>query len=125
LARKYSVTVTFSSSPEVVLGCVADVFLREWHIPPQWGPRGVTASTGPSIRGWGEDVTAIVADVGPQGTTLNVRSESVMPLALIDWGRNRQNVQKLITQLGWRLAPGGAATYGPGAYPQAPPMPGQ
>jgi hypothetical protein len=120
LGRQYSRTATFNAGPEVVLACVADVFMRDWRIPPERGPRGVTATTGWSFGSWGENVTVSVDDVGPMGTAVTVRSKLVWPLTFIDWGRNRRNVDKLIAQVGGRLAPGGYGQPGPGGYGQPP-----
>jgi hypothetical protein len=104
---------TFNASPEAALACVMDVFLRDWRIPPERGPRGVTAQTGWSFTSMGENVTVFVEGAGPQGTTLNVRSELIWPLTWIDWGKNRRNVEKLIFQVGSRLTPGAPGAYGP------------
>jgi hypothetical protein len=90
-----------------------DVFGREWRIRPERGPRGVTARTGFSFISWGENLTVFVEGAGPQGTTLNVRSELIWPLTWIDYGKNRRNVERLISQVGSRLAPGAPGAYGP------------
>ena len=107
MARRYSETVTFNASPDVVMACVADVFVHGFKAKVERGPRGMTARTKASVTGWGESVTAIVEAVAPEGTVVTIYSESVNPLGLLDWGNNKHNVQKLITQVGWRLAPGG------------------
>jgi hypothetical protein len=107
LARKYTETVTFNAGPDVVMACLADVFVHGFKAKPEQGPRGISAKTRASMSGWGESVTAIIEAVEPEGTIVTIYSESVNPLGLLDWGINKHNVQKLITQVGWRLAPGG------------------
>lgn len=104
-----------------MLACVADVFVHGFHVQPRRGPRGIAASTKPSVSSWGESITAIIEAVQPDGTIVTIYSESANPLGLLDWGRNRHNVQMLITQVGWRLAPGGPPMAGGPPGPGGPP----
>lgn len=112
MANKYSTTLTFNVSPDAVLAAAADVLQRDFRVRASSGPRGVSGSTGMSLGSWGENLTVSVNDAGPQGTSVTVRSASVMPLQFIDYGKNRRNVEKLAGQLSGRLAPGAAGAYG-------------
>lgn len=51
-----------------------------------------------SWRSWGEELTVRV-DPGPDGTHVFVRSECEAPFQIIDWGKNRANVQLIILGL--------------------------
>ena len=115
MARKYGTTVTFNASPDAVLAAAADVLQREFRVQAFPGPGRVGGSTGMSWLSWGETLSVSVDGVGPQGTSVTVRSASAMPFQLIDYGRNRRNVEKLAGQLSGRLAPGTPGAYGPPA----------
>lgn len=115
MARQYSTTVTFSTSPEAVLAATADVLQRDFRVTAVPGPTGVSGSTGISLMSWGEKLSVTIDSAGPQGTSVTVRSASAMPLQVIDYGRNRRNVEKLAGQLSGRLTPGPATPSGPPA----------
>lgn len=119
MARRYSETVTFNASPDVVMACVADVFVHGFQAKLEQGPRGTTARTRPSASsGMGESSTAFVEAVEPEGTIVTMYSESVNPVSLLGLGNNKHNVQKLITWVNWRLAQGGPPP-GPSGPPGA------
>jgi len=117
LANKYSTAVTLNASPDAVLAAAADILQRDFRVRVSPGPGGVSGSTGVSMLSWGEKLSVSVDGAGPQGTSVTVRSASVMPLQFIDYGRNRRNVEKLAGQLSGRLAPGAAAPSGPPGTP--------
>lgn len=56
----------------------------------------IKASTGVSIWSWGETVVVQVQTSGGV-TYLNVQSKSLM--ALVDWGKNQENVNKFLSNL--------------------------
>jgi len=56
----------------------------------------VTTSIGVSVWSWGETVSACVQP-GPGRCLLTVRSNSVF--ALVDWGKNKKNVEGALAQL--------------------------
>jgi hypothetical protein len=119
LPRKYAETVTFNTSPDVVMACVANVFVTRFHAEPERGPRGITAQTKRSAAGWGENITAIVDEVGPEGTIVTIYSESVNPLGFFERNNNKHNVQMLIAQVGRLVAAGGPPGAGRPAGPYA------
>jgi hypothetical protein len=57
-----------------------------------------TGSTGMGLTSWGEDITVWVA-VTPQGSAVNIKSECSLPTQLIDWGKNKENINKFATEL--------------------------
>ena len=106
MARKYSTTVTLNASPDAVLAAAADVLQRDFRVRVSPVPGGLRGSIGASLLSWGEKLSVSVDSAGPEGTSVTVRSASAMPLQLIDYGKNRRNVQKLAGQLSERLAAG-------------------
>ena len=64
-----------------------------------WGPsfdqNGITASTGASLKSWGEK---IVISISPTGAA-TVRSECALKTQCADWGKNEKNVRTILTEL--------------------------
>lgn len=57
----------------------------------------VVATITPSLRSFGETMTIKAEPVGPAETRLVVRSASAA--ALIDWGKNSENVSRVVRSL--------------------------
>lgn len=51
-----------------------------------------------SLLSWGEDVTASIG-FGQRGSVVTLTSESSMPTQVVDWGRNRRNVERILGHL--------------------------
>jgi uncharacterized ubiquitin-like protein YukD len=66
----------------------------KWQIRQEKGEQ-ITVSTDINLLSWGERV---VLDFSQQGSVL-VRSECSLPTQCFDWGKNKANVQKFLTQL--------------------------
>lgn len=54
---------------------------------------------GISWESWGEKITVRVFDNQDGNTRLIIHSKSALPTTLIDWGKNRQNVQRVTVYL--------------------------
>jgi hypothetical protein len=110
LVSHYSATTTFSAGPGAVLAAAFHVFRNDWGRMPEQGPRGVSTLTPLSGSGTSgaENVTLFVTGVGPQGTTVTVRSESA-PLVFTAGRRNQRNVEHAIRRVGEHLASDQAA----------------
>jgi hypothetical protein len=102
---KYSATVTFSASPDAVLAAAVHVFHNDWGKVPQQGPRGVSTSTpiAQAGRSGAEHVTLFVVGAGPQGTTVTVRSKSLL-FGFLAKRKNQRNVEHAIRRVGEQLA---------------------
>jgi len=50
------------------------------------------------MRSWGENVQATIG-YGPRGAVVTLRSECALPTQVIDWGKNRQNVERIVEAL--------------------------
>ncbi len=101
----YSATATFNASPDAVLAAAFYVFRNDYGKTPEQGPRGVSTSTllTPFGTAGAENVTLSVTGVGPEGTTVTVRSQSA-PFVLMAGRRNRRNVERTISRVGEKLA---------------------
>ena len=64
--------------------------------PPHVNGAWVTTSIGASAWSWGETVSAYVQP-GPGRCLLTVRSKSAF--ALIDWGKNKRNVERALAHV--------------------------
>lgn len=51
---------------------------------------------GMGLTSWGENISVILVPAGETQTTAAVRSECALPTQIIDWGKNKENVTKLI-----------------------------
>lgn len=63
----------------------------------------IEAKAGTSIFSWGENVTVAASDYGPSQTEVTIRSVSSFKLTLIDYGKNKGNVEQLANRLRERL----------------------
>ena len=44
---------------------------------------------------WGEKITIEIKSIADENTNIIISSEPSVPITLIDWGRNQQNVDKI------------------------------
>jgi nitrate reductase NapAB chaperone NapD len=54
----------------------------------------ILAATGVSFKSWGEKVPIAVSESGPGKSIVSVTSQSKM--ALVDWGKNKQNLERIL-----------------------------
>jgi hypothetical protein len=54
----------------------------------------IVATTGVSLRSWGEKIPIVVTESEPGKSMVSVASKSKM--ALVDWGKNKQNVERIL-----------------------------
>ena len=72
-----------------------------------------------SVRSWGEKIKITVTS-STAGSQVNVESKAAYPLQAVDWGKNKENVQKILTDLDSRVA---ADSSTPPPPPPPPPSP--
>ena len=65
-----------------------------------------------SVRSWGEKIKITVTS-STAGSQVNVESKAAYLLQAVDWGKNKENVQRILTDLDSRVA----------AYSSTPPPP--
>ena len=61
----------------------------------------IAASKGVSLRSWGENVSVVVEDDGPDRSRVKV--ESRLKAQLMDWGANKQNVESVLNAIALQL----------------------
>ena len=62
----------------------------------------IKAKGGITWRSWGEDLTVVVEEVGPERTRVTV--SSMLKFGLVDWGKNKRNVDDVLYQISQALA---------------------
>ena len=70
-----------------------------------------------SVRSWGEKIKITITPTNG-GSQVNVESKSAYPLQAVDWGKNKENVQRILTDLDTRVA---ASSSAPPPPPPPPP----
>ncbi len=55
-------------------------------------------AVGMSFKSWGE-VVRVTATAQGEGTVLRIESRSRFPMTLVDWGKNRRNVEMVLAGL--------------------------
>lgn len=61
-------------------------------------PPYVKAKTGVSMASWGAKVSVHI-EPAQGGTAVRIRSECAIPLQLVDYGKNRKNVEQIASGL--------------------------
>ena len=92
--KKFETVVRYDRPPELVQQIVSSATRDLLRVSPEYNvveesPGFTAISTPMSLWGWGEEVTIFV-----EGTSIRVKSECILPLQVIDWGRNRSNVDR-------------------------------
>ena len=89
-------TSTFTSSPAAVFDAVHKA-LASISVVQEVDAEGQYAAgaIGWSMRSWGERIQ-IWVEPAPPGTILTVESRCKVRTQVIDWGRNRSNVDRLL-----------------------------
>ena len=104
MARNHTLTIEVALAPQQAEAAVYQAFLAaglSWVAGGNGFMRGKVSAAG--MRSWGENVLATIG-YGPRGAVVTLRSECLMPTQVIDWGKNRQNVERIVEVLR-QLAP--------------------
>ena len=73
-----------------------------------------------NVRSWGEKIKITVTS-STAGSQVNVESKAAYPLQAVDWGKNKENVQRILTDLDSRVAADSSTP--PPPPPPPPPSP--
>lgn len=99
MGRSFEQRITVPLPPEQVAPLVQQALAT---VPKANGiylnPPTITASTGIGAFSWGEKLLVHLSRV-PDGTEVMVRSECAFPLQLVDYGKNRKNVEQILRAL--------------------------
>lgn len=98
MGRSHQVTVDIALPPEQAEAALYQAFLAAGLSHVRGGAGRMSGAVPTTFLSWGEDVTGVTS-YGAHGATVVVRSESTLPTALVDYGRNRKNVERVVEAL--------------------------
>lgn len=119
MAASHSNSFVISSSLAQVNALICDpMFARSTemtfasHAP---APNQITFrfTTGVTFTSWGEIVQITIAAIAPNQVLMSISSECAMPTQIVDWGKNGDNVTRIINYVNRNI----------GRYTMAPPAP--
>lgn len=99
MGSSYQSRRSYDVAPEAAFSAVRDLVRRRNYRVQIEDPEScaLEVTTALSLRSWGERLY-ITATPGGNGSVVEVDSRSRM--ALVDWGKNRDNVEGLLDELG-------------------------
>lgn len=98
MASSSTVVIEVSLPPAQAEAAVYQAFLRAGLKDVAGGGGVMNGTVGTSWASWGENVTATIG-FGPRGAesaVVQLRSASAMPTTLVDFGKNRKNLDKVV-----------------------------
>lgn len=98
MAASHTTTVEIALAPQQAEAAVYHAFLAAGLSRVVGGNGFVQGKVSMGMRSWGENVLATIG-YGPRGAVLTLRSECALPTQVIDWGKNRQNVELIVEAL--------------------------
>ena len=104
MTASYSKSTKLLVSADALLSVVVDILEKSWH-PRRLArhDRSVGARIPWSWRSWGEDLDVTIIGEDAESIDIIVKSMSSVRTTIFDWGKNRINVDKLLTQIDQRL----------------------
>lgn len=98
MAASHMITVEVALPPEQAEAAVYQAFLNAGLSAVNGGAGQMRGTTTVGWRSWGENVEAWISH-GPRGTSVRLRSECALPTQVVDWGKNRKNVEQVVDAL--------------------------
>ena len=98
MASSYQATFQVAGHPQAVEQAVYHALVAAGLTSVHGGGGVVYGSVPISWTSWGENVTAVVG-FGPAGALVTVESRCALPTQLVDWGKNRKNVEQIVQHL--------------------------
>lgn len=98
MAASHTTTVEIALVPQQAEAAVYQAFLAAGLSRVVGGNGFMQGKVSMGMRSWGENVLATIR-YGPRGAVLTLRSECALPTQVIDWGKNRQNVELIVEAL--------------------------
>lgn len=95
MAGSSTTTVEVALPPEQAEAAVYQAFLHAGFEGVSGGGGVMRGAVGLSWASWGETVTATIGH-GPRGAVVQLHSASALPTTLVDFGRNRKNLEKVV-----------------------------
>ena len=98
MAASHTMTVEVALAPQQAEAAVYQAFLAAGLSWVAGGNGFMQGKVSAGMRSWGENVQATIG-YGPRGAVVTLRSECALPTQVIDWGKNRQNVERIVEAL--------------------------
>lgn len=98
MAASSSLTIEVAQTPHEAEAAVYQAFCASGLQSVAGGGGVMRGSVPTSWASWGENVTATIGH-GPRGAVVALRSECAFALTLVDWGKNRKNLDRVVTEL--------------------------
>lgn len=98
MAASYRTTIEVAAPPQQVEGAVYQAFASAGLTSVRGGGGTMYGSVPFGWRSWGENVSATIG-FGPRGAVVTLHSECAMPTQLLDWGKNRKNIERVVEAL--------------------------
>ncbi len=95
MAGSSTTTIEVALPPEQAEAAVYQAFVQAGLESVSGGGGVMRGSVGMSLASWGEQVTATIGH-GPHGAVVQLHSASALSTTLIDFGRNRKNLEKVV-----------------------------
>ena len=93
--RQFNESQIIPLRPDYLTNAVAEVFRRLGWSYQMTSPSQFTANASMSFTSWGENITVEIF----QNSLVKVESKCAMPFQLVDWGKNKENVQTFFAHL--------------------------
>jgi hypothetical protein len=103
MAASHMITIEVALPPEQAEAALYQAFCNAGIKAVNGGGGYLRGITKTGWRSWGENVEAWIGP-GPRGATVQLRSACSLPTQVVDWGKNRQNVE-LVVEAVHLLAP--------------------
>ncbi len=98
MAANHMINIEVALAPEQAEAAVYQAFCNAGIKAVKWGGGYLRGITKTGWRSWGENVEAWISQ-GPEGAAIQLRSECSLPTQVIDWGKNRKNVERIVGAL--------------------------
>ncbi|MBX9244878.1 hypothetical protein ICW40_08645 [Actinotalea ferrariae] len=93
-----TVTIEVRLPPQQAEAAVYEAFNRAGLRDVSGGGGAMRGTAATSWLSWGETVTATIGH-GPQGAVVQLHSASTLVTTLVDWGKNKKNVEGVLARL--------------------------
>ena len=98
MAASHMITIEVTLPPEQAEAALYQAFLNAGLSSVNGGAGRMHGKTTMGLASWGENVDAWISH-GPRGAAIQLRSECSFPTQVIDWGKNRKNVERIVGAL--------------------------
>lgn len=102
----YSQSVVFSCPADALLDQAAQILKEDWRVRKMVRDvRGIRAKTRINIRTLGDVIKVVIIQQQASSVTAEISSETAWKTTLVDYGKSKDNVERLCVQITERLNP--------------------